>query len=99
MHGFQGAFPCCKSCLPSNSSQRCLVLEAIILIQNFQNDYVGYSQIKTVFDREYVRSQNLHGYNQISQYYFHLSKYDSELDGARDGAGDGVESDNNSNIR
>ncbi len=54
MRGLQGTFPCCKSCLPSNSVQRPLALEAIILVHNFRTDYVGYSQIKTVFDSEYV---------------------------------------------
>jgi hypothetical protein len=55
MRGLQGTFPCCKSCLPSDSVQRRLVLEAIILIHNFCTDYVGYSQIKTFFDNEYIR--------------------------------------------
>ena len=94
MCGLQGTFPCCKSCLPSNSLQRPLVLEAIILVHNFCTDYVGYSQIKTVFDSEYVRCQNLHGSDKIAQYYFRPGKYDSELDGA----GDGSESDDNSSI-
>jgi hypothetical protein len=48
MSGLQGTFPCIKSCLPSNSVQCCLVLEATILVDNFCADYVGYSQIKTV---------------------------------------------------
>jgi hypothetical protein len=92
MRGLQGTFPCCKSYLQSDSSQRCLVLEANILVHNFCTDYVGYSQIKTVFNREYVRSQNLHGYDRIAEYYFCSGKYNSELDGA----GDGARSDNNS---
>jgi hypothetical protein len=43
MHGLQGTFPCCKSCLPSDSVQCRLVLKAIILVHNFRRDYVGYS--------------------------------------------------------
>ena len=66
MRGLQGTFPCCKKRLPSNSEQRRLVLEAIVLVHNFQTEYVGYSQIKSVFDPEYVRVENLHGYDRIS---------------------------------
>ncbi len=43
-------------------------------------DYVGYCQIQTVFDPEYVRSENLHGYDQIAQYYFHPGEYNSNID-------------------
>ena len=52
MCGLQGTFPRCKNCLPSDAAQRRLVIEAIVLIHNFRTDYVGYSQIKSVFDRE-----------------------------------------------
>ncbi len=72
MRGLQGTFPHCKSCLPSGSVQRHLVLKANVLVYNFCTDHVGYSQIKTVFDREYVRCKNLHGYGRIAQFYFHL---------------------------
>jgi hypothetical protein len=63
MHGLQGTFPRCKNCLPSDSAQRCLVIKAIVLVHNFRTKYVGYSQIESVFDREYVRCENLHGYD------------------------------------
>ena len=43
-------------------------------------DYVGYSQIQTVFDPEYVRCENLQGYDQIAQYYFRPGEYDSKID-------------------
>jgi hypothetical protein len=68
MRGLQGKFPHCKSCLPSNSVQRCFVLEAVILVHNFHTDYVGYSQIKIVFDSKHVWCKNLHGYDRIAQY-------------------------------
>ncbi len=75
--------------------QRHLVLEAIILVHNFRKDYVGYSQIKTVFDSKYVRCKNLHRYDRIAQYYFRPGDYDSEVDKAVDGANDSDESSNN----
>ncbi len=95
MHGLQGMFPRCKSCLPSNSAQCRLVLEAIILVHKFRTDYVGYSQIKTVFDSEYVWCKNLNGYDRIAQYYFRPGDYDSKVDEAVDGANDSDESSNN----
>ena len=54
MCGLQGTFPRCKKCLPSDSVQQRLVLEAIVLVHNFRTEYVGYSQIKSVFDPKYV---------------------------------------------
>ncbi len=54
-----------------------------MLIHNFRTDYIGYNQIQTVFDPEYVWVKNLEGYNRISQYYFCLGDYDSKVD--RDG--------------
>ena len=80
MHGLQGTFPRCKKRLPSNPALRRLVIESIVLVHNFRTDYVGYSQIQTVFDTEYVRVENLQGYDQIAQYYFHPSEYNSEVD-------------------
>ena len=88
MRGLQGTFPCCKKCLPSDSEQRRLVLEAIVLVHNFYTEYVGYSQVKSVFDLEYVCVENLQGYDQISQYYFRPGEYDSEVDGSSDGSDD-----------
>ena len=95
MRRLQVTFPCCKSCLPSDSLQRCLVLEAIILVHNFCTNYVGYSQIKTVFDSKYVRCKNLYGYDRIAQYYFRPGDYDSKVDEAVDGANHSDESSNN----
>jgi hypothetical protein len=46
---------------------------------------------KTVFDPEYVRCENVQGYDHISQYYFRPGEYDIEIDG------DGNESDGGSN--
>ena len=81
MRGLQGTFPRCKKCLPSGNKMRRLVLDAIILVHNFWTDYVGYNQIKSVFDPEYARSESLEGYDRISQYYYHPGDYDSEVDG------------------
>jgi hypothetical protein len=61
MRGLQGTFPCCKKRLPSDHALCRLVIEAIVLIHYFRTDYVGYSQLQTVFDLEYVRCKNLHG--------------------------------------
>ncbi len=52
-----------------------------MLVHNFRTDCIGYSQIQSVFDPEYVRVKNLQGYNQIAQYYFHLGEYNSKVDG------------------
>jgi hypothetical protein len=59
MGGMQGTFHRCKKCLPSDSLNRRLVLESIVL--------VGLNQIKTVFDPEYERYVNVEGYGRISQ--------------------------------
>ncbi len=59
-----------------------------MLVHNFRTDYVGYNQIQTVFDPEYVRVENLEDYDRISQYYFRPGDYDSEVDG------DGTDNDN-----
>ncbi len=63
MRGLQGTFPRCKKRLPSNAKQRRLVIESIVLIHNYRSEYVGQSQITPVFDPEYVRINNLQGYN------------------------------------
>ena len=81
MRGLQGTFPCCKKRLPSDPALCRLVIEAIVLVHNFRTDHVGYSQIQTVFDAEYVRIENLQGYDRIAQYYFRPGEYDSEVDG------------------
>ena len=94
MRGLQGTFPRCKSRLPSDSALRRLVIEAIILVHNFRTDYVGYSQIKTVFDREYVRCENLHGYDRIAQYYLRPGGDDSDVDEIMDGGRSDDNSDN-----
>ncbi len=91
MHGMQGTFPHCKKRLPSDYALCRLVIKAIVLVHNFRTDYIGYSQIKTVFDPEYVRIKNLQGFDQIAQYYFHPRDYDSKVDG------DGTDNDNKSN--
>ncbi len=88
MRGLQGTFPRCKKRLPSESDKRRLVLEAIVLVHNFRTDYVGFSQIKTVFDPEYVRIENLEGYDRIAQYYFRPGDYNTD-----DDDDDGSESD------
>ncbi len=76
----QGTFPRYKKCLPSDHAFCCLVIKAIVLVHNFRMGYVGYSQIKTVFDPEYIRIKNLQGYKQIAQYYFRPGDYASKVD-------------------
>ena len=51
-------------------------------MHNFWTDYVGYSQIKTVFEPEYEHIANLEGYDRVAQYYFRPGDYDSEVDGS-----------------
>jgi hypothetical protein len=84
MHGLQGTFPRCKKRLPSNDEMQRLVLDAIVLVLNFRTEYVGFNQIKSVIDPEYVRVENLEGYDRIAQYYFRPGEYDSEVDGSGD---------------
>ena len=80
MRGMQGTFPRCKKRLPSNSLNRRLVLEAIVLVHNFLTELVRSNQIKTVFDPEYERYINIEGYDQISRYYLNTDDSDSEND-------------------
>jgi hypothetical protein len=79
----QGTFPPIKKRLPSDHALQRLASEAIVLVLNFRTDYVGYNQIRTVFDPEYVWIENLQGYDRIAQYCFHPGDYDSKVD--RDG--------------
>jgi hypothetical protein len=88
MRGLQGTFPRCKKHLPSDSVQRCLVLEVIVLVHNFQTEYVEYSQIKCVFDPKYVCIENLHGHDQIAQYYYRPREYNSKVGGSGSGSDD-----------
>ena len=76
-----GHFPHWKKCLPADHKQWRLVIEAIILVHNYWTEMVGFNQINTVFDPEYVHIQNLHGYDRIAQYYFCPGDYDSDSDG------------------
>ncbi len=55
-------------------------------MHNFGTNYVGYSQIKTVFKPEYECVTNLDGYDRIAQYYFNPGDYDSEVDGSGGGS-------------
>ena len=80
MHGLQGTFPHWKKRLPSNHYQQRLVIEAIVLVHNYRTEMVGFNQINTVFDAEYVRVQNLNGYDRIAQYYFRPGDYNSDDD-------------------
>ena len=51
-----------------------------MLVHNYRTELVGYNQIQTVFDSEYVHVQSLHGYDRIAQYYFRPGEYDSDDD-------------------
>jgi hypothetical protein len=91
MCGLQGTFPCCKKCSPSDPKLCRRAIKAIVFVHNFRTDYVGYSQIQTVFLPEYVRIENLQGYDRIAQYYFGPGDYNSNVDG--DGSDSDGESD------
>ena len=80
MRGLQATFPRWKKRLPSDHFQRRQVIEAIVLIHNYRTELVGFNQINTVFDPEYVRIQSLEGYDRISQYYFKSGDYNSDDD-------------------
>ncbi len=80
MRGLQGTFPRWKKRLPGNHEQRRLVIEATVLMHNYRTEMVGFNQINTVFDPEYVWIQNLHGYDRIAQYYFRPGDYHSNND-------------------
>jgi len=60
------------------------------LIHNYCTELVGFNQINTVFDSEYVRIHNLEleGYDRIAQYYFRPGEYNSDNndDGNSDGS-------------
>jgi hypothetical protein len=77
----QGTFPRCKKRLPRDPALCHLVIEGIMLVHNFRTNYIGYSQIQTVFLMEYIWVKNLQGYNQIAQYYFSPGDYNSKADG------------------
>ncbi len=59
MHGLQGTFPSCKKRLPSDPTLCRWVIKVIVLVHNFRTNYVGYSQIQSVFLPEYVWVKNL----------------------------------------
>eukprot|EP00804_Cyclotella_cryptica_P016741 CCRYP_002055-RA/>CCRYP_002055-RA protein AED:0.07 eAED:0.07 QI:0/-1/0/1/-1/1/1/0/232 len=80
MRALQASFPRCKKCLPSDSKQRRLVVQSIILTHNFRTDIVGRNQIKTVFDPEYERYVKLEGYDRIGQYYLQPGDFNSDSD-------------------
>ena len=61
MRALQASFPRFKKRLPSDSKQRRLVVQSIVLTHNFRTGIVGRNQIKTVFDPEYERYVNLEG--------------------------------------
>jgi hypothetical protein len=90
MRGLQGTFPRWKKRLPSDHFQRRLVIEAIVLIHNYRTELVGFNQINTVFDSEYVRIQNLEGYDRIAQYYFRPGEYNSDDDVNSDGSDEDI---------
>jgi hypothetical protein len=78
MRVLQATFPCWKKRLPSDHSQRWLVLESIVLIHNYCTELVGLNQINTVFDPEYVWIQNFEGYDRIAHYYFRPGNYNTD---------------------
>ena len=49
-------------------------------------EMVGFNQINTVFDPEYVCVQSLQGYDRIAHYYFCPGEYDSGSGGSDNGS-------------
>ena len=78
MRGLQGSFPRCKKCLPSDKDKQRMVLECIIFIHNFRTEKVGHNQIAEVFNPEYERVINIHGYDRIRRYYLELGDYETD---------------------
>jgi hypothetical protein len=70
-----GTFPRCKKHLPLDNRKRHRVLECIILVHNFCTEIVGRNQITAVFDPEYERVINIHGYDRICTYYLQPGDY------------------------
>ena len=54
------------------------MLELIVLVHNYCTDYVGFNQMNTVFDPDYVIIENIEGYDWISQYYFQPGDYSTD---------------------
>jgi hypothetical protein len=50
MRGLQGTFPRCEKRLPGSPSKSKLVIQSIVLVQNFRTEIVGLNQMKAVFD-------------------------------------------------
>ena len=80
MRGLQGSFPRCKKRLPlpSDKDKRRRVLECIIFIHNFRTEVVGRNQIAEVFNPEYERVVNIHGYNHIRRYCLEPGDYETD---------------------
>ena len=78
MRGLQGTFPRSKKRLPSDKDKRRLVIECIIFVHNFRTSIIGQNQIATVFDPEYERVINVHGYDRIRRYYLEPGDYETD---------------------
>jgi hypothetical protein len=52
MRGLQGTFPRIKKRLPGNPTKQKMVIQSIVLVQNFRTKIIGLNQIRTVFDPE-----------------------------------------------
>ena len=74
----QGSFPRCKKCLPQESYNRRLTLEAIVLIHNYCTEIAGSNQIKTFFYPEYEHVINLEGYDPMRKHYLRPVDYDTD---------------------
>ena len=67
-----------SNCPATIHYKQILVIESIILVDNYWTDMVGSNQIQTVFDPEYERIVNLEGYDRISHYRMHLEDFNSD---------------------
>jgi hypothetical protein len=51
-----------------------------VRVHNYRTKMVDFNQFNTVFNTEYVRIRNLHGYDRIAQYYFRPGDYHRDDD-------------------
>jgi hypothetical protein len=78
MRGLQRSFPRCKKRLSSDKDKQRRLLECIIFIHNFRTEVVGRNQIAEVFNPEYERVVNIHGYDRIRRYYLEPGDYETD---------------------
>ena len=79
MRSLQGTWPRLKSRLTSNTAKRKLIIESVVLLNNYRTEFIGLNQIATVFNEFYEQRINFDGYDRISR-YFHQDNEEDEDD-------------------